>query len=61
MNVPWTQAGLPALSLPAGTVAREPGDPALPVGLQVVGRPGADELLLAWAGGIAAALGHRTS
>jgi Asp-tRNA(Asn)/Glu-tRNA(Gln) amidotransferase A subunit family amidase len=56
MSVPWTQAGLPALSLPAGTVAREPGGPALPVGLQCVGRPGADEQLLAWAPEVAAAL-----
>jgi Asp-tRNA(Asn)/Glu-tRNA(Gln) amidotransferase A subunit family amidase len=56
MNVPWTQAGLPALSLPAGVVAREPGGPALPVGLQCVGLPGADEQLLGWAEGIAAAL-----
>jgi Asp-tRNA(Asn)/Glu-tRNA(Gln) amidotransferase A subunit family amidase len=56
MNVPWTQAGLPAMSLPAGVVAREPDGPALPVGLQVVGRPGGDEQLLAWAPGIAAAL-----
>jgi Asp-tRNA(Asn)/Glu-tRNA(Gln) amidotransferase A subunit family amidase len=56
MNVPWTQAGLPALSLPAGAVAREPGGPALPVGLQCVGRPGADEQLLGWAEDIAAAL-----
>jgi Asp-tRNA(Asn)/Glu-tRNA(Gln) amidotransferase A subunit family amidase len=56
MNVPWTQAGLPALSLPAGAVAREPGGPALPVGLQCVGRPGADEQLLSWAEDIAAAL-----
>ena len=55
MNVPWTQAGLPALSLPAGG-ASEPGCPALPVGLQCVGRPGADEQLLARAMGIAAAL-----
>jgi Asp-tRNA(Asn)/Glu-tRNA(Gln) amidotransferase A subunit family amidase len=62
MSVPWTQAGLPALSLPAGTVAREPGGPALPVGLQCVGLPGADERLLAWAEGIAEALliGART-
>jgi Asp-tRNA(Asn)/Glu-tRNA(Gln) amidotransferase A subunit family amidase len=59
MSVPWTQAGLPALSLPAGTVAREPGGPALPVGLQCVGRPGADEQLLAWAPGIAEALRGR--
>jgi Asp-tRNA(Asn)/Glu-tRNA(Gln) amidotransferase A subunit family amidase len=56
MSVPWTQAGLPALSLPAGAVAREPGGPALPVGLQCVGRPGADEQLLAHTVGIAAAL-----
>jgi Asp-tRNA(Asn)/Glu-tRNA(Gln) amidotransferase A subunit family amidase len=56
MSVPWTQAGLPALSLPAGAVTRDPGGPALPVGLQCVGRPGADERLLAWAPGIAAAL-----
>ena len=55
MSVPWTQAGLPALSLPAGTVAREPDGPALPVGLQCVGRPGADEQLLAWAPAIAEA------
>jgi Asp-tRNA(Asn)/Glu-tRNA(Gln) amidotransferase A subunit family amidase len=56
MNVPWTQAGLPALSLPAGTATRDGGGPALPVGLQCVGRPDADEDLLAWAPGIAAAL-----
>ncbi len=56
MSVPWTQAGLPALSLPAGAVAGEPGGPALPVGLQCVGRPAADEQLLAWAPGIAEAL-----
>lgn len=56
MNVPWTQAGLPAMSLPAGMVSREPDGPALPVGLQVVGLPGADEQLLARAPAIAAAL-----
>jgi Asp-tRNA(Asn)/Glu-tRNA(Gln) amidotransferase A subunit family amidase len=59
MSVPWTQAGVPALSLPAGAVAREPGGPALPVGLQCVGHPGADERLLTWAGGIAEALRAR--
>ncbi|TWF77808.1 Asp-tRNA(Asn)/Glu-tRNA(Gln) amidotransferase A subunit family amidase [Pseudonocardia hierapolitana] len=56
MSVPWTQAGLPALSLPASTVVRDPGGPALPVGLQCVGRPGADERLLAWAPDIAEAV-----
>ncbi len=48
MNLPWTQAGLPALSLPAGALG------GLPVGLQVIGRWQADETLLAWAGGLAA-------
>ena len=43
MNLPWTQAGMPTLSLPAGTV-----EPGLPVGLQVTGRISTDELLLAW-------------
>lgn len=56
MNVPWTQSGLPALSLPAGVVAVDAGGPALPVGLQCVGRPGGDERLLADAVGIAAVL-----
>ena len=44
MNMPWTHAGLPAISLPAG-----PGIMGLPLGLQIVGRYGADERLLAWA------------
>lgn len=43
MNLPWTQAGLPTLSLPAGLV-----DPGLPLGLQLAGRFGADERLMAW-------------
>ncbi|MER5349624.1 amidase [Kitasatospora sp. NPDC002551] len=42
MSLPWSCAGLPALSLPAGVTAR-----GLPLGLQVVGEAGADELLLA--------------
>lgn len=44
MNLPWTQAGLPALNLPAGL-----NDASLPLGLQLVGRHGQDEALLAWA------------
>ena len=44
MNLPWTQAGVPTLSLPAGTG----GDSDLPLGLQVAGRWHADETLLAW-------------
>jgi Asp-tRNA(Asn)/Glu-tRNA(Gln) amidotransferase A subunit family amidase len=52
MNIPWTQAGLPAVSLPAGRTAD-----GLPMGLQVAGRWQADEAVLAWARGIGEALG----
>lgn len=51
MNLPWTHAGLPVLTLPAG---RAPG--ALPLGVQCVGRYWRDEALLAWAGDLACAL-----
>ncbi|MFJ8431659.1 amidase [Kitasatospora sp. NPDC094019] len=44
MSLPWSHAGLPALSLPAGVTAA-----GLPLGLQVVGEAGADERLLALA------------
>ncbi|MFE3649826.1 amidase [Streptomyces sp. NPDC059152] len=47
MCLPWSNAGLPSLSLPAGRAAN-----GLPLGLQLVGRSGADESLLAWADGI---------
>lgn len=40
MNLPWTHAGLPVLSLPSGTIN------GLPVGLQLTGGWQADELLL---------------
>ncbi|MGM0591235.1 MAG: amidase [Halobacteriota archaeon] len=43
MNRPWTFAGLPVVTVPAGTID------GLPVGLQMVARFGADESLLAWA------------
>ncbi len=52
MNLPWTHAGLPALTVPAGVAANR-----LPLGLQLVARFGADEGLLAWAAGIAAVVG----
>ena len=42
MNLPWTHAGLPALTVPAGTVN------GLPVGCQCVARPMDDERLLGW-------------
>jgi Asp-tRNA(Asn)/Glu-tRNA(Gln) amidotransferase A subunit family amidase len=44
MNLPWTHAGMPAVSLPAGRAAN-----GLPLGLQLVARFGEDERLLAWA------------
>ncbi|MDP2870949.1 MAG: amidase [Bacillota bacterium] len=51
MNLPWTHAGLPVLSLPAGLSAGR-----LPLGLQVIARYGDDEALLHWADGISGAL-----
>jgi Asp-tRNA(Asn)/Glu-tRNA(Gln) amidotransferase A subunit family amidase len=42
MNLPWTQAGLPVIGLPAGHRN------GLPMGLQVVGDWYGDESLLAW-------------
>jgi Asp-tRNA(Asn)/Glu-tRNA(Gln) amidotransferase A subunit family amidase len=44
MNLPWTHAGMPAISLPAGHAAN-----GLPLGLQCVGAYMADESLLEWA------------
>ncbi len=49
MNLPWTHAGFPALNLPSGVAAN-----GLPLGLQLAGRFGQDEELLAWAGGMIA-------
>ncbi|MFD9129856.1 amidase family protein [Kitasatospora sp. NPDC059571] len=43
MSLPWSLAGLPAVGLPAGSLG------GLPLGLQLVGAAGADELLLAHA------------
>ncbi|MCP4660416.1 MAG: amidase [bacterium] len=51
MNLPWTHAGLPAVSLPSGLNAD-----GLPLGLQVTGRWYDDEMLLAWAAEIEQAL-----
>ena len=42
MNLPWTHAGMPAITLPAGQAKN-----GLPLGLQFVAPFGADELLLA--------------
>jgi Asp-tRNA(Asn)/Glu-tRNA(Gln) amidotransferase A subunit family amidase len=48
MNLPWTHAGMPAISLPAGHAAN-----GLPLGLQCVGAYMADESLLEWAAPLA--------
>ncbi|NYE75069.1 amidase [Microlunatus parietis] len=55
MNLPWTQARLPVLGLPAGRT-----DDGLPLGVQFAAAPGRDEALLGWAAGLVAALakGH---
>jgi Asp-tRNA(Asn)/Glu-tRNA(Gln) amidotransferase A subunit family amidase len=47
MNLPWTQAGLPAVNLPAGK-----NHAGLPLGLQVVANWYKDESLLFWARGL---------
>ncbi|HET7323621.1 MAG TPA: amidase [Halococcus sp.] len=52
MNLPWTNTGMPALTLP---VART--DAGLPLGLQCVSATDADESLLIWAALIAEDLG----
>jgi Asp-tRNA(Asn)/Glu-tRNA(Gln) amidotransferase A subunit family amidase len=44
MNLPWTQAGFPAMALPCSVDTT-----GLPLGLQLVASPGGDEDLLAWA------------
>ena len=44
MNLPWTQAGLPAMNVPAGKNQEN-----LPLGLQLVGNWHKDESMLFWA------------
>jgi Asp-tRNA(Asn)/Glu-tRNA(Gln) amidotransferase A subunit family amidase len=51
MNLPWTNAGLPAISLPSGF-----GHNGLPLGIQLIGRWQDDEKLLGWAEQVAAVL-----
>lgn len=50
MQLPWTQAGLPCLNLPAGQLA------GLPLGLQLGGGWCCDERVIEWGAGIYAAL-----
>jgi Asp-tRNA(Asn)/Glu-tRNA(Gln) amidotransferase A subunit family amidase len=56
MNLPWSQAGMPAVTLPAGQ-----NDQGLPLGLQLVGRFGEDERLLAQAEKVEALLAESGS
>src|SRR5947209_7225810 len=51
MNLPWTYAGLPTISLPAGRAEN-----GLPLGLQCVADFMADEQLVAWAEKLASVL-----
>jgi Asp-tRNA(Asn)/Glu-tRNA(Gln) amidotransferase A subunit family amidase len=44
MNLPWTHAGMPAITLPAGRSQN-----GLPLGMQLVAHFEADEQLMAWA------------
>jgi Asp-tRNA(Asn)/Glu-tRNA(Gln) amidotransferase A subunit family amidase len=48
MNIPWTQAGLPTLTIPSGTSKN-----GLPLGLQITGRWMEDAELLDWSQEIA--------
>ena len=41
MNLPWTQSGMPMVTLPSGKTPE-----GLPLGLQLIGRVGEDEQLL---------------
>ena len=50
MNLPWTHAGLPTVGIPASRT-----DEGLPLGVQCAGRFGADEDVVRWSHGIAAA------
>ncbi len=53
MNLPWTHAGMPVISLPFGDVD------GLPLGLSLVGRFGHDETLLGQAAMVESALGSQ--
>lgn len=55
MNLPWTHAGLPTVTVPAGAALN-----GLPLGLQITGDFWADQKLLDWAGNIAAVVGGQT-
>jgi Asp-tRNA(Asn)/Glu-tRNA(Gln) amidotransferase A subunit family amidase len=52
MNLPWTHAGMPVITLPAGRAEN-----GLPLGLQFVAPFGADEYLVAWCQTLAERMG----
>ena len=52
MNLPWTQAGMPALTVPAGKAAN-----GLPLGLQMIAPYWQDEKLIAWADEVSGLMG----
>ena len=54
MNLPWTQAGLPVINLPAGK-----NRDGLPMGLQVVGNWHKDESLLFWSVDLEKVVSHQ--
>lgn len=54
MNLPWTNTGVPTITVPAGRSSN-----GLPLGLQCAGLYMQDEQLLAWVGSIEAALSDR--
>ncbi len=51
MNLPWTHAGLPTITVPAGQTAE-----GLPLGVQCAGRFGSDEDVIRWSHGLADSL-----
>lgn len=51
MNLPWTQAGLPAINIPAGV-----NQDGLPLGLQIIGCWYQDENLFAWSSQVMAGI-----
>jgi Asp-tRNA(Asn)/Glu-tRNA(Gln) amidotransferase A subunit family amidase len=57
MNLPWTHAGLPVITLPAGKAANGlDGLDGLPLGLQCAADFMADEKLVGWTEGISGLL-----
>lgn len=54
MQLPWTQAGVPLLTVPTGFIG------GLPVGIQIAGSCGEDEALIGWVRGLEGPLACRS-